>query len=506
MRTFEIIILLVNLPLIYWLLFRSNRFPSWARFLPIFGVGIIIIHLITEGYRWQMFPIYLLTFIFLLLVVIKHYPRSKQYFIKSKISSIIIGIISIILFSLSAVLGTLLPIFSLPELTGSYPVGTASYHWIDETREELNTDDDTDKREIMVQFWYPATYVENPEPNYYWQDYDEIIGSELAKNQKLPEFIFSHFNRIKTNAMLEAPLSDRQLIFPVVIYSHGNHCARSWATNQMEELASHGYIVIALDRTYNAMATVFPDGRAEYYNSTLKYIGWDRLSDSVKNGITDRSIKLAGYYSNPDGTYDSVSFRDTLLNKAIREITITDISFVMNQLEVLNAKNNGSIFENRINLEKIGAMGFSTGGGITEDICERDKRIKVIITLDSGTPDKTDKQRPILCVLSEFSKQGINPKMDNLKGIKGQYEGKKINVDFVLIKGTFHNIFTDGPLYSPLKQVTNSGPLDPVYAHHIINTFIVSFFDKHLKENEDISISAVAKNFSEVYYDSVKNK
>lgn len=505
MRTFEIIIILVNLPLIYWLLFRSNRFPSWARFLPLLGAIIIAIHLIFEGNRWQMFPIYLLSFFFLLLVIIKHFPRSEQYFIQSKISSIVIGIISILLFSLSAVLGTLLPIFSLPELTGIYQVGTASYHWIDETREELYTEDPTDKREIMVQVWYPADQVENPQPNYYWQDYDEIMGPKLAKNEGLPEFIFSHFNLVKTNAMLDAPISrNNEKTFPVVMYAHGVGCARSWATNQMEELASHGYIVIALDRTYNTKVTVFPDGRIVPSKSPFKYVPWNSLSDSVKNAIMDDRIFIPAYYSNPDGTYKSVSFNDNLL-KSKYDLANTDISFAINELEELNKKNSGSLFENKINLEQIGVMGFSSGGGIVEDISRRDKRIKSIIKLDSGAPDNNDLQQPILCILSEFPTLVRKPKIDWIKKYKDESAGQKIMVDFVVIKGTLHNNFTDGPLYSSVKAATSAGPIDPVYAHHIINTLIVSFFDKHLKGNEDISIAEVAKNFDEVYYDSVKN-
>ena len=93
--------------------------------------------------------------------------------------------------------------------------------------------------------------------------------------------------------------------------------------------------------------------------------------------------------------------------------------------------------------------------------------------------------------------------MNHIKIYRDQYSGQMIKVDFVLIKGIFHNNFTDGPLYSPLKAATDAGPMDPVYAHHIINTFTVTFFDRHLKGNKNISISALSKKFIEVYYDSV---
>jgi hypothetical protein len=191
MRLFEILVLLVNLPLIYWLIFPSKQFPGWARFLPIIGAIIMIMHLIIEGYRWQIYPLYLLSLVLLVLVIIKHFPRPNLQFIKNKVVSIILGSVAILLILSAGIFGTLLPVFSLPEPTGPYPVGTVSYHWIDELREELLTDDPIDKREIMVQFWYPAAMVENAQPNYYWQDYADIMGPALAKDQRLPEIALS---------------------------------------------------------------------------------------------------------------------------------------------------------------------------------------------------------------------------------------------------------------------------------------------------------------------------
>ena len=55
------------------------------------------------------------------------------------------------------VLSTLVPIFNLPEPNGPYHVGTETFHWIDSTRNELFTiEDTTDYREIIVQVWYPS--------------------------------------------------------------------------------------------------------------------------------------------------------------------------------------------------------------------------------------------------------------------------------------------------------------------------------------------------------------
>ena len=51
---------------------------------------------------------------------------------------------------------------SLPEPTGPYAVGRASYDWVDSSREETFTKKEGDKRELMAFVWYPA---EKPAPD-----------------------------------------------------------------------------------------------------------------------------------------------------------------------------------------------------------------------------------------------------------------------------------------------------------------------------------------------------
>ena len=52
---------------------------------------------------------------------------------------------------------------------------------------------------------------------------------------------------------------------PVVLYSPGLHSDRSLGTVLIEELASHGYLVVAIDHTYDADQVEFPDGRVETF-------------------------------------------------------------------------------------------------------------------------------------------------------------------------------------------------------------------------------------------------
>lgn len=48
--------------------------------------------------------------------------------------------------------------------------------------------------------------------------------------------------------------------FPLLLFAHGMSLYSRQNTFQLEELASHGYVVVALNFTGDAATTVFPDG------------------------------------------------------------------------------------------------------------------------------------------------------------------------------------------------------------------------------------------------------
>src|SRR5512145_2084473 len=67
MRAFEIVIPIL---LAAFLLWRSPR-PVWIQFFPVFALLAIVIHLLIEGYRWQMIPLYVLTLVIALSALMK---------------------------------------------------------------------------------------------------------------------------------------------------------------------------------------------------------------------------------------------------------------------------------------------------------------------------------------------------------------------------------------------------------------------------------------------------
>ena len=65
MRLMEALILIVILFSLLAYLVPINRRPRWLFLLPALAALLVLIHLVVEGYRWQMVPAYALAAIML---------------------------------------------------------------------------------------------------------------------------------------------------------------------------------------------------------------------------------------------------------------------------------------------------------------------------------------------------------------------------------------------------------------------------------------------------------
>jgi len=77
------------------------------------------------------------------------------------------------------------PAFTFPTPTGPYGIGTVTYHWVDADRPEVFTADSADRRELMVQVWYPAE-GDASAPHAPWIADAGIVASGLARLLHVP--------------------------------------------------------------------------------------------------------------------------------------------------------------------------------------------------------------------------------------------------------------------------------------------------------------------------------
>jgi len=415
-------------------------------FLPAVTLLAVLIQVIFEGYRWQIVPIYILALLLYLLPytlpkTTQHNP-SRSLWRKIAWMTLLLGI-----FVLSIALPVLLPIPRLPAATGPYKVGTFSLMLTDTSRKELYSGKPDDPRRIMIQVWYPA----NPNPGDLkapWVDRADIISPAISRYLKLPSFFLDHLKYARTDAYLDAPVSNARSNYPLLLFSHGWNGFRSQNSYQVINYASNGYVVVAVDHTYGAVATIFPDGEVAYNNP-----------QALPEGLSDKE-------------YFPIANR--LLNQ-----WVGDLGFVLDKLTEMNQDDPAHGLTGKIDLDKVGVFGHSTGGGATVEFCERDSRCKAGVGLDaymspvSGTVFELGLRQPFLFMFSETWPSAKNWKLFN------ELYSNSDHATVLTILGTSHYDFSDLPILSPIAtQLGLKGPLSSDRVVKIVLNYPLAFFNQ----------------------------
>jgi Platelet-activating factor acetylhydrolase, isoform II len=138
-----------------------------------------------------------------------------------------------------------------PPLTGRFPVGTMSLRLADRSRRDPSSP--SGARELMVQFWYPA----QPARGHAVAPYVPAQVARLAERYyRIPDHLIE---RLRTRAYTGVPVAPGH--HAVLLYSPGLGDMRSDDTALEEDLASDGFVVVAIDHTHEAQWVQFPDGR-----------------------------------------------------------------------------------------------------------------------------------------------------------------------------------------------------------------------------------------------------
>ena len=362
-------------------------------------------------------------------------------------------IISIIMLSIGCVS---VPFNDVPKPTGNKNTATYSIELTDSNRLEWFTDSPNDLRKIMIQVWYPTDEYEGEKELYI--DYGDIRIKALADQFDYNPSLFRKLINIKTNSIKRA-VPSKDSSFPLIIFSHGLGGNRTQNTIMVEELASHGYVVIAIEHPYDANVSIFNSGEIADYRSGINY-------------QNRKSQKLT-----PEEFW------------AIRlpqlKTRAGDVNFVLNQIELGNFPNQ---LMKIINLDNIGIFGHSFGGATSIYSSYVDDRIDACINLDGWmvvVPDDIINNgigKNFMYIGQEQWDEKLNyQKLEAF--IKSNPKSSKI-----LIPGTTHYDFSDTPHMSKAaKLLKKSGQLNSSNLKNILNDLVVSFFDKNLK-NEKVTI------------------
>lgn len=300
--------------------------------------------------------------------------------------------------------------------TGPYPVGTFSRLLTDPSRS--NRFGVKTNSSFMATFWYPARSPDDTLASY--------VDRPLAERRVYWGTIANAVPALVQYATSEAPILADAGTFPVVVYSHGlgdqqGRAVRTENTAKAVELASHGYVVVSMDHT-DTYATVLPSGEV----------------------IAGRNVWSLAF--SPD--------------------RIRDVAFLLDRLGEWQAGD--SFFQGRLDLQRIGIMGWSFGGGTAAEACRVDDRLKGAVLLD-----------PYLAVVS-VAQKGLSRPYLNMAGSPDStlFAKTSTNAYQLTINGASHESYTDnawtiGPNTASRRQA------------RAMEACMVSFFDKHLKGVDD---------------------
>lgn len=463
MRTFEIveasaIALAVFLPV----LIGTRLKRGW---MSLVLIAALVTQGIAEGFRWQLIPLHVTAVGLAVGDLIWDERRIRGV---GRFRRAVLGVPGV--FAL-LVLPTALPIPELPSPTGAFDVGTMTFVITDAERIEIYglpeadpeaetrpTIDETDEeeedpgepRKIVVQAWYPANVPDGVAPAVWNPDLD-VVGPALSRRLGFPGFFLNHVDEVRSSAHPgEAPLDGR---LPVVLYSHGWTGFRTIALNQLESIASHGYLVLAADHTYGSIATQFPDtGEVAY--------------------LDDRAL--------PDEeTTDPDDYEDA--SEELVETFADDLILIIDQLE---AGEDGALaaIADTADLERIGLFGHSTGGGAAARVCLIDERCDAVAGLDAWVepiPDRFVARE--LQIPSMFIRSDEWRELPNDRRLRGMSERSPATSYWIGLQGAGHNDFVLTPVFSPYADTLGlKGPIPSERVVPILDDYLNGFFDRYL--------------------------
>jgi dienelactone hydrolase len=319
-------------------------------------------------------------------------------------------------------------------------VGTRSLELVDRSRHEPGSNG-RQPRALVIQLWYPRLPGNGRAARYM----PPRIAAYTAASSGLPA---SAFSRLELAAISNALPLPRAGGWPVVLFSTGYGIERQLYTGLVSDLASHGYVVVAIDHPHDANIVAFPDG----HTVTIGKVG--QAPDAIEKAY---AVRLA------------------------------DTRYVLDTLARLDLHRGTSSLGGMLDLDRVGMFGHSLGGAAAAGTMLADRRIRGGLDMDGrlfGKVATTGLERPFMLFAAEpgFRRNA------SLAAFWNHLTGPRYAVDFT---AAAHLAFTDLVFLVPQLTGTHNavraklqplvGSVDPTVAYAAERTHVLAFFDHVLK-------------------------
>lgn len=343
----------------------------------------------------------------------------------------------------------------VPKPTGRAFVGTTALHLKDPSRPDPWVPE-VEQRELMVSLWYPARGPGRTKAAYMTPQESEL----LLKSGDITSVPYDILSKTRTNAYTGVLPAARRNGLPLVVMSPGFTKPRKVLTSLAEDLASRGYVVAAIDHTYENSGMTFPDGR------------------TVACAACD------------------VPNHDDAFWAKVQHGRAADVSFVLDALTGPRAK--GSRTAGLIDTDRIAMVGHSVGGASAGISMLADQRIRAGMNIDGGmhTPlPETGLSRPFMFLgTQETHAPGGDRSWERdwqrLTGWKR----------WMVVKGAVHPSFTDVGLLGEQLGIMPKPGLPSARGTVITRAYVNAFLDRHLRDRESPLLDRPGERYPEVLH------
>ena len=341
----------------------------------------------------------------------------------------------------------------LPRPTGRFPVGVLPLHLRDRSRPDPLVPG-IPFRDFMVSIWYPA----HPGPGRPRADWLlPAAWRTFLERNALPLDVLAV---PRTHGRIGARVRHAATPYPVVMFSAGYGLDRDSATVLVEDLVSHGYLVVTVDHPHDAGEVQFPDGHV---------VPVGLPADTPEDDVRAIGLRMA------------------------------DVRFTLDRLSTVNAGRNPSVeggplpagLAGALDLGRVAVIGHSLGGATSAHLLN-DPRVRAGANLDGGIfgpPLWDGSDKPFLFFLGQGHDTTLDPTLHDLWE---RLHGFRAAVN---LRNSGHLSFTDfqalipqlaGPAgFTPEQVAGFIGTIDPAASVRTVRAYLRSFLDLTLRHHDD---------------------
>jgi predicted dienelactone hydrolase len=351
---------------------------------------------------------------------------------------------------------TAAPLLGLPAPTGPYRVGTTLLHLVDHARTDPLAPTPR-PRELMVRLWYPA--ARGGQPAAYQTPgvsalYAGFLNAVTGANYPADLLAFP------THSRLDAPAAAGPRR-PVALASPDAAGNAADLTALHEELASRGYVVAAIDHTFDAGVVEFPGGRLEVSPATPA---------------------------------------DTDLVRAVRT---ADARFVLDALATLAAGRNPDAdhralphgLGRSLDLSRVAAVGHGLGGRTAVDVATADRRIDAAVLLDADPLATVSLRKPVLMFGDQGRRRADDP------GWAAFYDGLRGPRLHLVLDGAGHDDLSDVAMFKATfgpSPFFETGPVDGARGVAVERAYVTAWLDRALRGRPSALLRHESPRYPEV--------